>query len=129
MTGKKGKLNNNKKHVGFFPRMWSSENAVNYLDFTGFLDFSIKNEFKGQDQLIELVNQFKSSVDSNDITSEEYHQFLSTYGSYLDIDKPSLIANLKYFLLFQVNKMYVRYFLWNFAGRQNDIQWRGYRKW
>ena len=42
---KKGKLNNNKKHVGFFPRMWSSENAVNYLDFTGFLDFSIKNEF------------------------------------------------------------------------------------
>ena len=122
---KKGKLNNNKKHIGFFPRMWSSENAVNYLDFTGFLDFSIKNEFKGQDQLIELVNQFKSSVDSNDITSEEYHQFLSTYGSYLDIDKPSLIANLKYFLLFQVNKMYVRYFLWNFAGRQNDIQWRG----
>ena len=122
---KKGKLNNNKKHVGFFPRMWSSENAVNYLDFTGFLDFSIKNEFKGQDQLIELVNQFKSSVDSNDITSEEYHQFLSTYGSYLDINKPSLIANLKYFLLFQVNKMYVRYFLWNFAGRQNDIQWRG----
>ena len=65
--------------------MWSSENAVNYLDFTGFLDFSIKNEFKDQDQLIELVNQFKSSVDSNDITSEEYHQFLSTYGSYLDI--------------------------------------------
>ena len=122
---KKGKLNNNKEHVGFFPRMWSSENAVNYLDFTGFLDFSIKNEFKGQDQLIELVNQFKSSVDSNDITSEEYHQFLSTYGSYLDINKPSLIANLKYFLFFQVNKMYVRYFLWNFAGRQNDIQWRG----
>ena len=112
---KKGKLNNNKKHVGFFPRMWSSENAVNYLDFTGFLDFSIKNEFKDQDQLIELVNQFKSSVDSNDITSEEYHQFLSTYGSYLDINKPSLIANLKYFLFFQVNKMYVRYFLWNFA--------------
>ena len=122
---KKGKLNNNKEHVGFFPRMWSSENAVNYLDFTGFLDFSIKNEFKNQEQLIELVNQFKSSVDANDITSEEYHQFLSTYGSYLDISKPSLIANLKYFLLFQVNKMYVRYFLWNFAGRQNDIQWRG----
>ena len=122
---KKGKLNNNKEHVGFFPRMWSSENAVNYLDFTGFLDFSIKNEFKDQEQLIELVNQFKSSVDENDITSEEYHQFLSTYGSYLDISKPSLIANLKYFLLFQVNKMYVRYFLWNFAGRQNDIQWRG----
>ena len=120
-----GKLNNNRKHVGFFPRMWSSENAVNYLDFTGFLDFSIKDEFKGQEQLIELVNQFKSSVDSNDINSEEYHQFLSTYGSYLDINKPSLISNLKYFLLFQVNKMYVRYFLWNFAGRQNDIQWRG----
>ena len=121
----KGKLNNNRKHVGFFPRMWSSENAVNYLKFTGFLDFSIKNEFNNQEQLAQIVNQFKSNIDSNDVSPDEYHQFLSSYGSYLDINKPSLISNFKYFLLFQVNKMYFRYFLWNFAGRQNDMQWRG----
>ncbi len=122
---KKGKLNNNRKHIGFFPRMWSSENAVNYLKFTGFLDFSIKAEFNNQEQLVQIVEQIKTNIDSNDVSSDEYHQFLSNYGSYLDVSKPSLASNLKYFLLFQVNKMYIRYFLWNFAGRQNDIQWRG----
>ena len=34
---------------------------------------------------------------------------------------PSLSDNLAYFFDFQVNWMYVRYFMWNFAGRQNDI--------
>ena len=122
---KKGKLNNNRKHIGLFPRMWSSENAVNYLKFTGFLDFSIKAEFKNQEQLVQIVEQFKSNINLNDVSPDEYHQFLTNYGSYLNVSKPSLFSNLKYFLLFQVNKMYVRYFLWNFAGRQNDIQWRG----
>ena len=122
---KKGKLNNNRKHIGLFPRMWSSENAVNYLKFSGFLDFSIKAEFNNQEQLVEIVERFKSNIYSNDVSPDEYHKFLSNYGSYLNVNKPSLVSNLKYFLLFQVNKMYVRYFLWNFAGRQNDIQWRG----
>jgi len=35
--------------------------------------------------------------------------------------KPTFIQNLIFFLDYQVNWMYWRYFLWNFAGRQNDI--------
>ena len=35
---------------------------------------------------------------------------------------PSYIDNLKYFFSYQMNFMYWRYFMWNFAGRQNDIQ-------
>lgn len=38
------------------------------------------------------------------------------------IEKPSYLDNIKYFLNYQVKFMYVRYFLWNFCGRQNDIQ-------
>ena len=34
---------------------------------------------------------------------------------------PSFGANLKYFFGYQLNFMYWRYFLWNFAGRQNDL--------
>ncbi len=34
---------------------------------------------------------------------------------------PSFGANLKYFFGYQMNFMYWRYFLWNFAGRQNDL--------
>ena len=35
--------------------------------------------------------------------------------------KPTMGANLAYFFDYQLNWMYWRYFLWNFAGRQNDI--------
>lgn len=35
--------------------------------------------------------------------------------------KPSFLANLYFFFDFQMNWMYWRYFMWNFAGRQNDI--------
>ena len=35
--------------------------------------------------------------------------------------KPTFLQNMTYFLDYQMNWMYWRYFLWNFAGRQNDI--------
>lgn len=35
---------------------------------------------------------------------------------------PTFTANLKYFLNYQIKYMYLRYFAWNFIGRQNDIQ-------
>lgn len=35
--------------------------------------------------------------------------------------KPTMGANLRYFWDYQVNWMYWRYFMWNFAGRQNEI--------
>jgi hypothetical protein len=38
---------------------------------------------------------------------------------------PTMGENISYFLNYQVNWMYVRYFMWNFAGRQNDIQGHG----
>jgi hypothetical protein len=36
--------------------------------------------------------------------------------------KPSFGENLKFFFRYQVGYMYLRYFMWNFAGRQNDVQ-------
>ncbi len=39
--------------------------------------------------------------------------------------KPGFDVNLRYFLNYQLNHMYWRYFMWNFAGRQNDIQGNG----
>tara|TARA_Y100000994_G_scaffold31531_1_gene22152 strand:+ start:303 stop:3338 length:3036 start_codon:yes stop_codon:yes gene_type:complete len=39
--------------------------------------------------------------------------------------KPSFIENLKFFFSYQVNHMYFRYFMWNFSGRQSDIQGHG----
>ena len=39
--------------------------------------------------------------------------------------KPSFLDNLKYFFNYQFVHMYWRYFMWNFAGRQNDLQGNG----
>jgi hypothetical protein len=41
-------------------------------------------------------------------------------GDYLD--KPTMANNISFFLTYQVNWMYLRYFMWNFAGKQDDIQ-------
>ena len=38
------------------------------------------------------------------------------------LNKPTFGENLKYFFSYQIGHMYIRYFMWNFAGRQNDIQ-------
>ena len=38
---------------------------------------------------------------------------------------PTFGENLRYFFHYQIGFMYLRYFMWNFAGRQNDIQGNG----
>jgi hypothetical protein len=97
---KNGKISSNKSHEGFFPRMWSSDNAINYMNYYGFLDFEIKNEYRNEEQIVELVNNFKTRVDEDDVDAEDYHEFLSNFGSYLDIEKPSFISNINYFVEF-----------------------------
>jgi len=42
-----------------------------------------------------------------------------------DTQKPSFISNIKYFVQYQIGHMYLRYFMWNFSGRQNDEQGHG----
>jgi hypothetical protein len=46
-------------------------------------------------------------------------------GEPTTINKPTFSENLRFFFRYQVNYMYWRYFMWNFAGRQNDIQGHG----
>ncbi len=46
-------------------------------------------------------------------------------GEMISVKMPTQIDNIKFFLSYQCNFMYWRYFMWNFAGRQNDIQGNG----
>ena len=46
-------------------------------------------------------------------------------GESLTVKMPSQLDNIRFFLSYQCNFMYWRYFMWNFAGRQNDIQGNG----
>lgn len=53
---------------------------------------------------------------------EKHIQFYKYWGGINGDRKPTFAENLRYFFRYQVNHMYWRYFMWNFAGRQNDIQ-------
>jgi phage shock protein PspC (stress-responsive transcriptional regulator) len=46
-------------------------------------------------------------------------------GEMVTVKVPSQLENLRFFISYQCNFMYWRYFMWNFAGRQNDIQGNG----
>ncbi|MEI7594225.1 MAG: DUF2723 domain-containing protein [Bacteroidota bacterium] len=55
-------------------------------------------------------------------------QHIQSYKNWADIKGdgvPSFGENLTYMMKYQVGWMYMRYFLWNFVGRQNDIQGHG----
>ena len=83
------------KGCGFFPRMWSSEKQSQYIDW--------------------LNNRYNSDSQSD----RDNRRALARGGT------PTWQQNIKFFHTYQLGYMYWRYFMWNFAGRQNDIQGHG----
>lgn len=68
------------------------------------------------------VNAYKSWADikGNSIRAKD-----PSTGEMKSFIKPTMGENLKFFFRYQLNFMYWRYFMWNFSGRQNDIQGHG----
>lgn len=114
--------NTDDSQKGFLPRMWSTQHSTNYLEFLGGLDFSVKSEFLNEPRLVDEVNKFKLAYNQGLVDTAEYDRFLTNFGQYLDIQKPSFFENMKFMFEFQFGYMYWRYFMWNFTGRQDDIQ-------
>lgn len=79
-----------------FPRMWSNSKPVHIREYKDW------GKVKG--------------VPVKGINRE---------GQEETIMKPTFGENLRYFFRYQIGFMYFRYFLWNYAGRQNDIQGHG----
>ena len=52
-------------------------------------------------------------------------RYRTPWGETINIKMPTQLDNLKFFVNYQLNFMYWRYFLWNFVGRQNDLQSHG----
>jgi len=142
----KSRQNYNHDHASILPRMWSSEHAENYMIFTGLIDFRVDptiqtrayNEFlsaglpeeqasqyalQEKRRVDQIVNDFRMRIAQGDVDYEGYDRFLKTYAQrYLIVEKPTFIDNLAYMFQFQFGYMYWRYFMWNFTGRQNDVQ-------
>ena len=80
-----------------FPRMWSdqSQHIAGYRRWTN-------------------PKNYKHKTIKDPQTGENVSKEIPTFGE-----------NLKFFFKYQIGQMYSRYFLWNFVGRQNDIQGHG----
>jgi hypothetical protein len=79
-----------------FPRMWSNQKSGHIKYYKEY------GHIKG----------VPISVKKSDGTMETLY-------------KPTFGENLRFFFSYQVDHMYLRYFMWNFAGRQNDIESQG----
>lgn len=58
----------------------------------------------------------------------QQEQVYRNFGRLGAADQPTFGTNIVYFFNYQFNWMYLRYFLWNFAGKQNDLQGFGNRR-
>ena len=88
-------------------------------------------EYEYVDELSMLFPRMYSNVDAHVGAYKEWSQFkgepvkFNRCGENVTVMKPTFAENLRYFFAYQLNFMYWRYFMWNFSGRQNDIQGNG----
>ncbi len=80
-----------------FPRMWSNQKSIHVREY--------KEWGKVEGEPVRHSNPQTGEVET--------------------IMKPTFGENLRYFFRYQVGFMYFRYFMWNYSGRQNDIQGHG----
>jgi hypothetical protein len=103
--------------------------------------YRVDGKYKIKDHKIEYVFDERLTtifprMYSNDPSHiSEYERWVKIKGTRVQIQdrngeaktviKPSFGTNLAFFFKYQLGYMYFRYFMWNFAGRQNDIQGQG----
>ncbi|MDE7160813.1 MAG: DUF2723 domain-containing protein [Muribaculaceae bacterium] len=100
-----------------FPRIYSRQHRDMYGQWVR-LDTMPDNL-----KTLEAVDQNGGRIPELDTQAQPiYNEYTGTLAyPQKQAFKPSFAQNLAYFFNYQLNHMYMRYFLWNFAGRQNDI--------
>ena len=98
------------KYTTLFPRMWSSDRShINeYLAWGKIDEKDVYNQRRNAQGQVVLDREGNPAYDYNSPKN-----------------KPTMVENLRFFLTYQVGYMYMRYFWWNFSGRQNDFQGHG----
>ena len=115
----------NKAHVGFMPRMFNEDKDVmaNYISMYGAPDFTFNygnEEVADNPQAKQIFEELRQKYADKSITAADYLK-VKPYNL-INVQKPSLAQNLDYFITFQNGYYFVRYLMWNFVGRQNDLE-------
>ncbi|WP_443937761.1 glycosyltransferase family 117 protein [Pedobacter sp. MW01-1-1] len=86
---------------------------------------------KDADKYVEAGKKTDYTYDNNTLLPRMYSDdakhvaFYKEWMHFDDSKKPNLVDNIGFLASYQIGYMYMRYFLWNFAGRQNDEQGQG----
>jgi hypothetical protein len=149
---KNAEQNTDDNQKTILPRMWSTETGhiQNYISFTNPPKFKINPNYDYEQDLQKYgidasqlseeeynkaiaqlrnevektVSEFRKAYAQKQIDNEGYIKFLKSYGDYLVIEKPSAADNFSFMFEYQFGYMYWRYLMWNFVGRQSDVQGR-----
>lgn len=147
---KNAEQNSDDNQKTILPRMWSTETGhiQNYINFTNPPKFKINPNYPYEDDLAKYgidasqlneeeynkataqlrnevektISEFRQAYAQKQIDNEGYVKFLKSYGDYLIIEKPTTTDNFSFMFEYQFGYMYIRYLMWNFIGRQSDIQ-------
>jgi hypothetical protein len=101
----------------FFPRMGDMQkdgSPSGYRYWSGMSEVSAR------------IDELERSLQEN--KDPKAREEINTEIEQLKAEKPSMGNNLRFFFSYQINHMYIRYFMWNFAGRQNDRQGHSYNR-
>lgn len=99
----------------------SAEEKDSYVEIPGRVEYEYaQNMIFPRMYSSQHTNQYKQWMDI-----KGYDVAYDQCGEIVMVNMPNQWENIKFFFSYQLNFMYWRYFMWNFAGRQNDIQGSG----
>ena len=114
-----------KDQVSFMPRMFREDKDVmaNYMSMYGNPDFTFNYDnpdIADNPQAKQAFDEMRKKYEDGSIKVSDYMQ--AKGYNLIHVIRPSLGQNLDYFFTFQNGYYFARYLLWNFAGRQNDLE-------
>jgi Protein of unknown function (DUF2723) len=133
---KKGSIPNyDKRFCGYFPRMHSSQgnHVPDYKLWSNYQNWNTPNGKTKVESAEENVTRYEQGINyayrtgkvPQGFTEKDINSMVRTLDRLYAKAMPSSSEEIRYLTSYQVGWMYLRYFMWNFVGRQNDKQGHG----
>src|SRR5690606_19559732 len=124
-----------KEFSGFFPRMYSSQaNHINeYKQWSNYQDWNTEKGRSRVESAEQLIKQYEYALNYYSQTNRmppgmedtDIQSVIRSLDRMTEKMIPTFGEDMRYFTNYQLGWMYFRYFMWNFVGRQNDVQGHG----
>ena len=117
----------NGRQVTFFTEKIEAESFVKMSKEKDKKNYTIGYKYLETDRKKEPSYEAKESTFFPRMWSSQSHHVkeYKYWGNIKASAKPTFINNITFFIRYHIRHMYNRYFMWNFVGRQNDIQGNG----